>query len=287
MGLLLLVGTACTSDFGSASVVTQPPAEGRAEPPALVLHGEEGLRVELAPVTSCWSAPGPGICVDGALAPEELAVVDGHHELFVEFPVAGWEFEAGTTPFDLAAAGTACPPASTRLLPAVGATLFRLVPEGAAGDRVVSLFGRGPQGDVATSFRWRTTDDGVAPVPEATVSLQLTPDGRVQDGPRVRVTGLGPAPAQAGASVTVTGTHGASHTWTLAPEAAGCVAVGAISLVPPVPLSVGLGPPPLDVEVTLVLDGTRHTASVAHPGDAGPDGPLTVPLSLDPPLTSG
>ena len=62
-----------------------------------------------------------------------------------------------------------------------------------------------------TTFRWTTTVDGPAPVPDATITLLDGRDGRVEGfAPWLAVSGLAAAPGQASARVVVTSSEGAS-----------------------------------------------------------------------------
>ncbi|MFQ5555858.1 MAG: hypothetical protein ACE5GC_10880, partial [Acidimicrobiia bacterium] len=171
-----------------AAVIEPGAVAGQLERPPPVIVGGDGVELALEAWTACWG----GGCYDGR-APHPLPDVGSPEEILVEFPVAGWEFSATTRPI-----GDACGRNQTEPLVRIGATSHRLEPVGLAGEYEVTLFGRGPNGDLFVSFRWVTTVDGVLPVPAAFASIVADHDGRLDSyGVEVPVWNLAATPAAA------------------------------------------------------------------------------------------
>jgi hypothetical protein len=295
-GALLLAGCG-EEDPGSATTAATPPPANPApttapvpdQPPAIVLD-VGGRTVETRAGSSCWMADGAGRCADAvAVDPDQLPVIEGAFEVDFSFPVAGWAFQATFTPVG---AGT-CTRSYTVDAAATGTGEFTVRAAGPAGDYVVSLFGRGPQGDVAPSFRWHTSSDGVLPPPTATTSIVWAPDGRPEgQGFRLDIDGLSVTPDEASATVTATAANGRSATLDSAlGPGLGCPA-GWLSFAEKdstfADRVAALGPAPFTYDVTLTLDGVPHRATATWPGDhvVDPfnDDPAPVPLVFDPPL---
>lgn len=249
------------------------------EPPTVRIGDADHL-LDLRPWTTCWTT----FCADG-MPPTPLERIDGTDELFVEFPVEGWQFEATTTVAD-----DPCGRMQTEDLVAVGPTLFRLPAQGPPGDYQVDVFGRGPGGDVIVSFAWRTTTTGALPEPTASLSLLADHDGAVDSyGVEFRLSDLDRTPDDVAATVTVTAANGAHHTITLRPVASAPCNAGQVSLSAPLEeglLAAGLGDPPFTYDVTVTLDGRTHRASASWPADEDEECAPCVPLRFDPPLPS-
>lgn len=244
--------------------------------PAVVVRGGD-TELTLEPWTACW---GNG-CFDGA-PPQILPEVGSPDEILVEFPVPGWEFLATVQPV-----GEECGREQTEPLERVSDTVHRLVPIGLADDYEVTLFGRGPGGDVFVSFRWDTRIDGKLPVPAATASILADHDGRVDSyGVSVSIRNLAATPREAVGQVTVTSVDGGSHTFPLVRDDVGC-SEGLLHLTAPRKeglTAAGVGPPPFTYEVTIELDGQPHSGTGVWPADEDPECQPCIPLTFTPPL---
>lgn len=261
------------------SIVTRAlivPSDTEAPPGVVVVGG--GRVLELQPWTTCWT----NYCADG-MPPAVLELIEDDHALLVEFPVDGWEFEARSQ-----AAGDPCSRSQSVALVRIHPTVFRLDPFGLAGDHDITLFGRGPGGDLFVSFRWTTSVDGVLPVPEATLSILADHDGEVDSyGSELLVQGLGSTPEGTGASVVVTAASGASHEIEFEAPGAGCQPDGSIWLTAPDSeglAAAALGEPPFTYDVELRIDDAVHRAQAIWPADEDEECAPCVPLRFDPPL---
>lgn len=244
--------------------------------PAVHVSGGD-VELTLEPWTACW---GNG-CYDG-FAPEVLPDIGDPDEILVSFPAAEWEFSATVQPV-----GDECGRRQTEPLEPVDDTTHRLVPIGRADDYEVTLFGRGPGGDVFVSFRWSTSTDGVLPVPAATASILADHDGRVDSyGVELPIWNLAATPAQATGQVTVTAADGSVHRFALTRQDFGC-SDGAIFLTAPTEeglAAAALGSAPFTYEVALVLDGLGYLGTAVWPDDVDPECAPCVPLTFTPPL---
>ena len=216
------------------------------EPPPVTVQGGD-VELSLNAWTACWSNG----CYDGA-PPQVLPAIGSPGEITVEFPVAGWEFSAIVQPV-----GVECGRRQTEPLEQIGETVHRLEPIGLAGDYEVTLFGRGPGGDLFVSFRWRTVTDGVMPVPAATASILADHDGAIDSyGVELSVWNLRETPSSASATVSVTADNGNSHIIEATRENSDC-SEGTLYFTAPVAEGVAaaqMGPPPFTYDVILVLE---------------------------------
>ncbi len=314
IGFLLQVAGACSrsdaesqtdSEFGETSTVVvqstpEPSDTGKSEersgsdemqrPPAVTVRGGN-LESSLEAWTACWSeAPSistgsirpSSICFDGR-PPKVLPDIGSPSDVVVEFPVPGWEFSATVQPV-----GKECGRRQTEVLEPAGDTAHRLQPIGIAGDYEVTLFGRGPEGDLFVTFRWQTTTDGVLPVPAATASILADGDGPPRSyGVELSVRNLESTPQSASAEVQVMAANGNIHTIELTRADVNC-SVGRMYFT--APLSEGLaaarlGPAPFTYHVTMELDGqTYRGAGVWPDGQIDPECKPCVRLTFDPPL---
>lgn len=292
---ITFIATACGAGLdGEQAEPTTPPADplpsattlprGEEEritgpldraPAVLVMAGDTELTLE--PWTACW---GNG-CYDGA-PPEVLPDIGSPENILVEFPTSGWEFTATVQPV-----GEECGRRQSERLEPIGDTTHRLVPIGFADDYEVTLFGRGPGGDVFVSFRWKTPTDGVLPVPAATASILADHDGRVDSyGVEVSVWNLAATPAQVTGEVTVTSAGGRNHRFQLTPQDFDCSA-GSIFLTAPIEdglTAAQLGSSPFTYQVVLELDGFGHLGTAVWPDDVDPECDPCVTLTFTPPL---
>jgi|GEM_PF-843121 len=246
--------------------------------------------VQLAPWTSCWAGPpddeggSSGSCSDGMPGkPGDLTDIGAAEGVDFWFGRPGWSFDATFVPL-----GDDCPRQTTVPATANGVQWFHVDPADAAGPYRVDLFGRGPEGDVVTSFVWSTTADGPLDPPRATIAL-VTDEGDdlLSYGLEVAVEDLAEQPRTASVEVTATAANGRSMTLT-APRAnrrADCFARGSLFFQDNEPSAVAdLGPAPFTYEVVLTLDGQEYVGTAVWPRDeTGHEAPYTV-LTFDPPL---
>ena len=204
------------------------------EPPTIKVFGE-GFTMELPIWTTCWLAfigsdgTDEIYCADGWRGPfDELQRVREAGPLYVEFPVAGWEFSATTVP----AAEEECGRFQSAWLARIAPTVHELVPQGFADTYIVDVFGGGPGGGVISSFVWETTVDGVLPVPNASIGLLWDDDGQVTSQTAgLEISGLAATPDSASVTVTVTAANGAStEVRYQQDEPEGCRGVGEVNL---------------------------------------------------------
>ena len=261
------------------------------EPPTIKVFGE-GFTMELPIWTTCWLAfigsdgTDELYCADGWRGPfDELQRVRGAGPLYVEFPVAGWEFSATTVP----AAEEECGRFQSAWLARIAPTVHELVPQGFADTYIVDVYGRGPGGSVISSFVWETTVFGVLPVPKASMGLLWDDDGQVTSHTAgMEISGLAETPDSASATVTVTAANGTStEVRYQQDEPEGCRGVGEVNLdVHPGDAlrAAALGEMPFTYDVELMMDGSLFRASASWPADEFPDHPGYVPLSFEPAL---
>lgn len=288
--LLVLLGSSCATS--PAVVATEDPevAVGSGEPveagepgdqsfptpPPVVLHGPEDR--ELPPWSFCY---GFG-CGDGIPPDQPPAVAVDTVRFGFDHP--GWDFSATFRELD-----RKCPRSITVDAEKTGARSFRLEPVGPAGTWDVDLFGRGPEGDVITTFRWTTPVDGALPGPATgSVAVLADHDGELDSyGVELGIADLGdPRPVEVSATVTVTSVEGRSVT--LAPRLRRqCHDAGALFFTAPARQGLAateIGPGPFDYEVRLVLDGTTYVGRGQWPTGETPDIAPHVPLTWTPAL---
>ena len=245
-------------------------------PPPVEVRGGDTV-LDLEAWTACW---GNG-CYDGGppVNPEDIGNPD---EIIVEFPEEGWEFSATFTPV-----GAECGRRQTEPLEPIDATSHRLVPIGLAGVYDVTLFGRGPGGDLFVTLRWTTPADGIMPVPAATASILADHDGQIDSyGVEVPVWNLAATPESASGQVTVTSLEGNTHTFDLTREDLGC-SEGSIYFTASLDeglTAASLGTPPFTYELTLGLDEETYVGTGAWPDEVDPECAPCVPLTFTPPL---
>lgn len=264
-----------TTEDSSESEEGRGPTEIDRPPPVEVRGGDTVLSLEAW--TACW---GNG-CYDG-MPPQNPPHIGDPAEILVEFPEEGWEFSATVTPV-----GEECGRRQTEPLETVEVTVHRLMPIGLADEYEVTLFGRGPGGDLFVSFLWSTPTDGVMPVPAATVSILADHDGQLDSyGVEVPVWNLAATPEQASGRVTVRSAEGEEHTFQLARQDQDC-SEGTLYFTAPTAeglTAAGLGTAPFTYELTLGLDGQTHVGTGVWPDQVDPECAPCVPLSFTPPL---
>ncbi|GII58356.1 hypothetical protein Pth03_67450 [Planotetraspora thailandica] len=270
----LVVMTACGAD-AEIPLPPEPTASGApvgesvAEPPPVVMRGG-GRQVSLRAFTYCYR----NTCADGR--PEhlpDLGSVAG--EITLSSPLKGWTFEA-----TLRQPATAWPEPCdvripARLVPASPQT-WRLEPAGPAGSYRIDVSGRGPDGgDLFAAFAVTLMRSGPAPEPRASLSAFHDNQGEADNygSFELAVAHLGETPREATATLTVTGRNGRAA-YELARQDDGCQARGEAAFRAEVPIEKvrgAVGREPYTIGVELVLDGRRHTATVAWPGGVGSD----------------
>ena len=256
---------------------TSPGPRGRLDPPPAVIVRAAAQVLELKPWTYCYR----GGCVDG-MAPWDPPNVGDPSAVVVEFALDGWTFSAS-----FRTVGRDC--ARRQRLPVVqaGTHMHLLEPAGPAGTYDVTLFGRGPGGDLFVSFRWTTLHDGPMPVPDAWLSILANHDGEVDSyGVEFSVGGLATTPRIAAAEITVTAADGRSLTFEPIREP-GCQGAGVVIWNGPDSAGqqvASLGSTPFTYDVVLELDGARYSASASWPSDVIEGNEPSVSLDFSPPL---
>lgn len=139
----------------------EPTAEQRSydwsiHPSPLVLALPAG-DITLQPWTTCWSGPSSSVCRDGApAAPADLERVDADGPVQFWFGRPGWAFSAEFVRVvpDRATMELGEPTASGVVADLDAQNFTLTAPNLDPGDYRVDVFGRGPEGDYATSFVW-------------------------------------------------------------------------------------------------------------------------------------
>ena len=246
-------------------------------PPPVVLHLADGDRA-----LDAWSWCFANGCADGA-APEDPVDVGRPDAVGFSFALDGWTFDASfREPRDR------CFRQVDGLVEQTGDRTFEVTPAGPAGTWDVDLTGRGPEGDVVTTFRWTTPTAGDVPA-EATGSAAVLADhdGSLDSyGVEVFLDDLAGQPRRATASLTVESAAGNEATIALDRQR-GCYERGALGFS--APRSAGLaatriGDGPFTYEVRLDLDGTPYVGRGAWPDDESAEMAPHVPLTWTPPL---
>ncbi len=267
---------------------TFTPAPAVPQPPLILRAG--GIETEAVLWSSCWSSGNSSRCADGR-PPEVPPDIGSPPDIEVAFDTPGWRFSATFTP-----TADACGRQQSVDLAAVGPTTHRLRPFGPTGDYTVTLHGDSTDsatnnGDVATTFRWRTTSDGPNEPPSSTMSLlPARPELKISLGAEFRARGLGVStqPGEVEARAVVTAANGASMTVTFGAYPGGqCVPDGMVSMRSDGEdgrAVAGLGPAPYRYAVTLVLHGTTYQGTGSWPQDEIDDCSPCTRLRWDLPL---
>lgn len=164
LGLTWLACGCTSSTSSSAHSPDQPYDPSVAEPPPLLVHTAHG-KAEVRPWTYCWRTPGQAQCADGSPRPPYADAAPGSLATFEFHASPGWRFHTY-----FRRSGRPCAAAYAVEATRVSGTRWRVPPAGPAGTWLVEVHGNGPEGDVAATFRWRTTRSGrgtrVEPGPE-------------------------------------------------------------------------------------------------------------------------
>jgi hypothetical protein len=260
---------------------------GNSPSPIVLRLAEHDL--ELAPWTSCWSGPpdaggiSAAACADGFAPDEGLEEVGAPASIDFWFGRPGWQFDATFQEL-----GVKCPRHFTVPAASAGEQGFLVEPAGPAGRYRVDLFGRGPEGDVITSFIWDTPTDGPTDPPRATMALISDDgDGLTSYGLEVSVQDLADQPDTASVEVTATAANGRSTTIT-APRSGGgnrCYDRGSLFFDDNESSRAHLlGPAPYTYEVVLTLDGKEYVGTAEWPRDEIKSEAPYTRLSFEPPL---
>ena len=245
--------------------------DGYGPPITLDLDGE---RIDLDPWTTCYSKG----CADGFPRPPYVDVGQRDAVPF-SFPDAGWTFEATFRTGDY----DDCPRAISVPVRKTGERTFEVTPAGPPRRWLVDVFGRGPGGDVITTFTWTTSGAGALPGPATGSAAVLADhDGELDSyGVELFVQDLVGQPTQASATITVTSAGGESVTLTPTWERE-CYSEGSLSFTAPDDegrRATQLGAGPFTYDVALTMDGTTYhglgTWPVGETEDTAPHVTLT------------
>jgi hypothetical protein len=268
--------TAASTLPSSGIEVVEWDGEGFGPPLTLDLDGE---RVDLDPWTTCYDKG----CADGAPRPPYVDVGQRDAVPF-SFPDAGWTFDATFRTDDYGD----CPRAITVPVRKTGERTFEVTPAGPPGPWLVDVFGRGPGGDVITTFTWTTREAGALPAPPRGSAAVLADHDGVLDsyGVEIFVQDLGSQPRPASATVTVTSAGGRSVT--LTPRwSRECDSEGSLSFSASDDQgrrATRLGDGPFTYDVALTMDGRTYHGLGTWPDGETEDIAPHVPLTWAPPL---
>ena len=244
---------------------------------------EDGRQLDLAPWTACL---GNG-CVDGMPDDDHLPAVGSPDAVTFGFDLDGWAFESVT----FRQLDAACPRRITVAAEETGPRTFRIEPAGPAGVWAVDVFGRGPEGDAVTTFRWRTPVDGRLPEEATgTAAVLADHDGELDSyGVELSLDDLDRPYASATARVQVADADGDSVTIAVPRSSPheGCWSAGALTFGAPDDAgrpATDLGPGPYTYTATVRLGRTTHTGTGVWPDDESDDMAPYVPLQWEPPL---
>jgi hypothetical protein len=254
------------------------PSESDAPPPVTVHFFDES--VALRAWTYCYG----NLCADGS-PPAAPADVGSPEQVLVEFPLPDWSFTASFQP-----AGNPCGRIQDAPLDSAADGRFLVRPVGYAGTYDVTLFGRGPGGDLFTTFRWTTPSDGPLPEPEARLAVLGDDDGGIGSyGIELELANLARTPEQASARITVRAADGGELTFDATRSRERCWPDGTVYWDGPDAKGLeaaGLGTGPFMYRVEVVLDGSRHVAEAEWPADEIPGNEPSVALEFTPSLPS-
>jgi hypothetical protein len=253
-----------------------PPTESDAPPPVTVHFLDQS--VPLRAWTYCYRT----LCADGS-PPAAPADVGSPEQVLVEFPLPDWSFTSSFQP-----AGKPCGRIQDAPLDSAADGHFLVRPVGYAGTYDVTLFGRGPGGDLFTTFRWTTPFDGPLPEPTARLAVLADHDGGVDSyGVELELANLARTPEQASARVTVRAANGEEVTFDATRSTERCWPEGTVYWDGPDAKGLeaaGLGEGPFTYRVEVVLDGARHVAEAEWPADEIRGNEPSVALEFSPRL---
>ena len=272
-----------TATPNGATLPDEPPEWDDANPPPVVLHLDD-RKERLAPWTSCYLSPeGQASCRDGMPTPPFVDVGSRNSVPFA-FPLQEWTFQASFTPL----ADSRCERSITVDAIKTGRYTFEVPLAGPPGEYQVDLFGRGPEGDVITTFSWATRERGTIPPPTGYLGVVGgDKEELVFYWPELGLQDIADLSERPSAVVTVTAANGESLTMPRLLADPSCFSEGHVWFRGPESASAGvgdLGPPPYHYTVDLVLDGTRYKGTGLWPRDEQFGNEPYVTLQFSPPL---
>jgi hypothetical protein len=230
--------------------------------PNIRLHLDSGP-VDLKPWTACY---GNG-CYDGS-PPADLHDVGRTDAVEFSFGRVGWTFDA-----TFRESGVSCSRQITVPITKVSRKRFRVVPAGNAGTWDVDIFGRGPGGDVITTFRWTTERSGAFPDAVASsLAVLADHDGKLDSyGVELGISDLARRPKTASAEVMVIADNGDQVSIDLGPmPKEDCYSAGHIYWTKPASAgrpATALPGARFTYVVRLTLDGVTYTGRGLWPAD--------------------
>ncbi len=264
-----------------------PEWDGKGAPPIVLQL--DGRQVSLNPWTSCYTSPpgddgvSQGSCSDGAPTPP-FEDVGERNEVPFSFPLKGWTFEASFSSAD----PHRCERTFTVPAEKTGAFTFAVPLAGPPGSYDVNVFGRGPEGDVITTFAWTTSETGFLPTPSGYAAIVADNDSELDSyGVEVGIDALAEDPRDASMTLTVTAANGRSTTIGPINQDERCAGDGTVSFVGEEAdgkRAAGLGPAPFVYLVEVTLDGRTYIGTAVWPRDEEPDKAPYTTLTFEPPL---
>ena len=230
---------------------------------------------------TAWSYCFGNMCASGGppASPPDIGSPD---EVFVEFPLEGWSFDAFFTPV-----GERCGRVQQVSVEDTEEGRLVLRPAGYADTYDVTLFGRG-EGDLSVTFRWTTPEDGPLPEPKARAAiLGGSPRNPDSYGIELALENLAETPDDASATITVSAEKGESVTFEAQLARSRCRPEGSLYWDGPDDMgrrATELGEGPFRYEVEVVLDGRRYLAEATWPDDEIRGNEPSVRLDFSPAL---
>ncbi len=246
--------------------------------PTVVLQ-LDGQQAVLEPWGYCYG----NSCVDGMPVPPFEDAGERNLVAF-SFPLKGWTFEATFSP----AGESRCERTINVPVEKTGNYTFEVPTAGVAGAYEVGLFGRGPGGDVITTFTWTTTETGFLPDPTGYAGIVADNDGEPDSyGIEVGLEALASSPADASVTITVTAANGRSTTIGPIAQDEVCAGDGRVNFVGDEAdgkRAAALGPSPFVYRLEITLDGQTYVGTAVWPRDEKPDLAPYAALKFEPPL---
>ena len=247
-------------------------------PRTITVFGSRGA-LDVAILTTCW-----GNCSDGRPSDPPPDVGPVARPIRFAFPFDGWTFTAAMGPGDGSSGGPA------QVWP-TGNRTWEIALTGRAGPSVVSLSGRGPQGDVHARFAVESLVGGIEPPPKAELSA-FYPSSDVPGGTAVWViefvAGWLAVDTDPSVTVRMTSANGASAQVTLGqhpdgrdPNGNSWVVLRSTEAEAQALLAVGPGPYTFQVELTIASRTYRATTRYPDEHDNRLNG---MALTFNPPL---
>jgi len=238
-------------------------------PPDLVVSGDSGESVTLRAISFCWSEDGAGLCADG-IPQEPYPVLVADRSFSWQWPFEGWTWSVTS------ATERGFCSESQELLGVSTAESVEL----AAGAQV-SIFGRGPQGDVWFVFASELTDAVERQPLQASLAWLRTSDDNHQPGSfLVTIANIGKEPESIEVVVLVESTDGRAEVPVAAEWSSECWSGGVSAFGRSVATIDGFTPP-YTLTVTIDLDGRDLVSDpVVWPDDFPTDGDEGIAIKL-------